>query len=307
MTDTPRRLLLVMDRQTDNLPVIDRVAPLAAALGARLDGLLVADVAMQSDARGGRGPGQERGNIESELLRLVGEHVERRGVRPGPLVRERLLKKALSRALRAQALAVRAGFDRALARHGVEGAFTAKPGRMAAARWARDNAPDLAVAAWTVGGLHIWQPGDSLRPDNPARGIAEVASGAVLLVRDWTPRGAPVMVGYDGTKIAGRTLSMAAAVAPAFAGAKGQVVIVLTPPRGRISERLRDRLRAPFQGQGLQVRFHRADAMTLATMRAALKAHNPGLLVWPALQPPFDDAGNDAPPDGFGGSALLVR
>jgi nucleotide-binding universal stress UspA family protein len=246
---TIRRILVALDASSHSLAAVEAAVELAARLEAELSGLFVEDV---------------------ELLRLAecpgARELDYFSAREAPLSRATMESR-----LRAQSEQARRALGAAADRLHVRWSFRTVRGSVTPAILAAATEADL-LAMGTVG----WSFGPLIRMGSTAIGVVTSAIPVLLVSEERLPHDVRLVVYYDGSATARRSLLAAEQLAKP--GTNEITVLLAAANRDRVSA-MRDEVDALLKGKGIAVRYREIDPQDEMSLFRALKAEQPGSLV----------------------------
>jgi len=246
---TIRRILVALDASHHSLAALEAAADLAATLEAELLGLFVED---------------------ANLLRLAGLPVARE-MRYPFIAPARLDRTRMERALRAQAEQARRALAAASERRHVAWSFRVVRGEVAS---------EVLAAAMEADLLTL---GKASRPiirrvriGSTARAATEGAPCCVLMLQRDVGIQPPVVVTYDGTRIAHKAITMAAHLARQH---MGTLTVLILADTADVAQRLRAEVADLLHKWDLRVRYRRLTDASSTTLIREVQSEGSGMLV----------------------------
>lgn len=244
---TIRRILVALDASVHSLAAVEAAVELAARLEAELLGLFVEDI---------------------ELLRLAESPYARELLYPS--AKEAPLSRAtMESRLRAQSEQARKALAAAAERSQVPWSFRIVRGHVTSEILAAAAEADL-LAMGKIG----WSFG--VRMGSTALEIVTSAIPVLLVSEQGLPPDVKLVVYYDGSTVAQRSLLAAAQLAQPE---KNIITVLLAAPDRERAGEMRDEINALLEGKDIEVRYREIDPRDEMSLFRALKAEQPGSLV----------------------------
>lgn len=244
-----RRILVALDASAHSLAALDAAVELAARLEAELLGLFVEDV---------------------ELLSLAECPYARELLYPS--AKEAPLSRATMEArLRAQSERAREALGNAAGRSHVPWTFRIVRGRVTPEILAAAAEADL-LAMGKIG----WSFGPLVRLGSSALAVVTSAIPVLLVSEQGLPPNVKLVVYYEGSIAAQRSLLAALQLAKAK---QNIITVLLAAADGDRALKMRDEVNALLKGKEIEVRYREIDPDDEMSLFRALKAEQPGSLV----------------------------
>lgn len=244
-----RRILVALDASAHSLAALDAAVELAARLEAELLGLFVEDV---------------------ELLSLAECPYARELLYPS--AKEAPLSRATMEArLRAQSERAREALGNAAGRSHVPWTFRIVRGRVTPEILAAAAEADL-LAMGKIG----WSFGPLVRLGSSALAVVTSAIPVLLVSEQGLPPNVKLVVYYEGSIAAQRSLLAALQLAKAK---QNIITVLLAAGDGDRALKMRDEVNALLKGKEIEVRYREIDPDDEMSLFRALKAEQPGSLV----------------------------
>jgi nucleotide-binding universal stress UspA family protein len=246
-----RRILVALDASPHSQAALDAAAQLAARFKADLQGMFVEDINLLRLA-------------DWPLAREVGLHTA---------ARRRLDAQGLQRQLRAQARRVQQRLAAIAERDRLQFSFRVARGTISSELLAASSEVDLVILGRSGGSLHRkGQLGST------ARAIISGAPALTLILQEGTCLGLPVMVVYDGSRLAQKALSAAVLLARAQ---EGSVTVVIMDGESE-TQRLKDQAAAQLRIHDVEGRYRLLTRSSVPKLAQLVRMEGCGTLVLPA-------------------------
>jgi len=244
---TIQRILVALDASPHSLSALEAAAELAASLQAELLGLFVEDINLLRLAE--LPFVREVGFFSGTLRRLDIRHVERQ--------------------LHAQATRARQALTTIAERARVRHSFHVARGQIAAELLAAALDADLVILGRTG-----WSR--QRRLGSTARAILSQAPGSTLILQQGARLRLPVLVAYDGSRMAQRAL---AAAIQLVQGREGYLTILLLADGPGTAQSLQAEVAERLLGQGLEARYHWVSKADVPRLCHVVRVEGGGVLV----------------------------
>jgi nucleotide-binding universal stress UspA family protein len=246
---TIKRILVALDASTHSLAALEAAASLAANLHAELIGLFVED---------------------ENLLHLAGLPFSHE-LSSSSAVRQPMSSEKMERQLRLQASQARRAMQMAAERVEARWSFRTVRGQVTASVLAAALEADLLAMGRVSRPLFSHR-----RLGSTAREASTRTGRSVLLVQHGRNLNYPVLVTYDGTRLAGQALETAAKMAQA---SSDELNVLLLAKSREDANQLREDLSTDLEQRGLKVQFHWLPEATVDNLVTLVQASENCVLV----------------------------
>lgn len=244
---TIQRILVALDASPHSLSALEAAVELAASFRAELLGLFVEDINLLRLAE--LPFAQEVGRFSGTLRRLDTRHVERQ--------------------LHAQAVRARQALTRIAERAQVQWSFHVARGQIASELLTAASDVDLVIlgkAGWS----------GQRRLGSTARSVLSQAPGPALILQQGVRLGLPVVVLYDGSRMAQRAL---AAATQLVRGSEGYLTLLLLADGPDAAQSLQMEAADWLQERGLKARYRWLSKADAARLCRVVQVEGGGVLV----------------------------
>jgi nucleotide-binding universal stress UspA family protein len=244
-----RRILVALDASTHSLAALEAAATLAATLEAELLGLFVEDI---------------------NLLQLAGLPFAQE-VSFSSATRRPLSSLSMEQDLRAQATRAQRALASAAERMRVRWSFRVVRGQVTGEVLAAALEADLLILG------KISRPlTRRIRLGSTARAVIAQSPRSVLILQQGACIGQPVLVVYDGSTTARKTLAAAARLVQRM---NDRLIVLIPSDRQHTAQLLEEQATEWLQKRGLQARYRRLENRDLSTLVQAVQTEGGGMLV----------------------------
>jgi nucleotide-binding universal stress UspA family protein len=254
-----RRILVALDASPHSRAALRAALELASRFEAQLEGLFVEDVT---------------------LLRLAALPFAQE-VGHYSAIRRGIDQQQVERQLRVRSIQIRRTFHLRARQAGVECTFRVVRGIVVTEVLTSAEEADIVVL-----GKAGWSLPYTRRLGRTARTVVEEVPTMTLVLQDGARLGAPILVVYDGSEMAGRALDVAAGV---LAEGEHVLTVLLFTEQAEGAGELRAQVESRLRGEGVQRLYRLLTVSNVSRLVHRVRLEERGMLVLPAQQALLQD------------------